>query len=65
MSIFGVLALIAALAAVVALGSGVIAMAGDGEVNHRTSQTWMGLRVAFQAAALILIVVSMILASLS
>jgi hypothetical protein len=65
MNIFGVLALIAALAAVVSLGSGVIAMTGDVEINHRTSQTWMGLRVAFQAAALILIVVSMILASFS
>lgn len=65
MSIFGVLALIAALAAVISLGSGIIAMASDGEVEHRTSQTWMGLRVAFQAAALILIVVSMVLAAFS
>lgn len=65
MSIFGVLALIAALAAVISLGSGIIAMANDGEFEQRTSQTWMGLRVAFQAAALVLIVVSMVLASFS
>ena len=65
MSIFGVLALIAALGAVISLGSGIIAMANDGEVEDRPSQTWMGLRVAFQAAALVLILVSMVLAALS
>ena len=48
---------IAALAATVgALASGVGSMAVDGEVLHLSSVQWMFVRVALQAAALLMIV---------
>jgi hypothetical protein len=57
MSIFGVLAIVAAVGAVAALVSGIASMACDGEVAHRRSEQWMGWRVACQAAALLLVLV--------
>jgi hypothetical protein len=51
MSICALFGLLAAAAAVVALVSGLTAMAADGEVRHLASAEWMQLRVLFQAIA--------------
>jgi hypothetical protein len=62
MTVFATLALLAALATIAALTSGITAMAHHGEVGHRSSEEWMVWRVVFQAAA-IFIVLSAIVAS--
>ena len=46
---------LAIAATLFALGSGVLAMRNDGEVNHRDSATWMNWRVAFQGLAVALV----------
>jgi hypothetical protein len=46
------------LATVGALGAGVGAMAQGGRIAHRASEEWMVLRVAFQAAAVALVLLS-------
>jgi len=53
------LALTAALAVVVSLTCGITSMANHGEVVHRNSAQWMVWRVAFQAAAFLVIVFSL------
>ena len=58
MSIYAVFGLAAAMAAVVALVYGMTAMAADGEVGHHTSAEWMELRVLFQAAAALCLMVA-------
>ena len=51
----------AALAAtVVSLVSGISAMATGHEIGHRSSAQWMNLRVAFQGATLILILLALL-----
>ena len=55
MSALTVLILVAVGAAVFSLAAGITAMAHDGEVAHNDSVRWMIWRVAFQAAALGLI----------
>ena len=52
--------LLAAAAAIFSLMSGVSAMVHNGEVGHRTSAEWMTWRVAFQAAAFVLILRAML-----
>lgn len=55
------LLLIAALVGVVgSLVMGITAMAGDGQVGHRTSAQWMTMRVVFQAIALALLLLALV-----
>ncbi len=57
------LVLIAAVVAVIAsLGLGIAAMGKRGEVMHHTSAQWMTLRVAFQALAVGVLLVMLLLA---
>ena len=60
MSILTLLILGAAVATVVSLVAGITSMARDGEVGHRTSAQWMIWRVVFQAAALVLILLALV-----
>ena len=60
MNILTLLVLLAAAATVVSLVSGISSMAYGGEIGHRNSAQWMVLRVAFQAAALLLIVMALL-----
>ena len=60
MDVVSALAIVAAAAAVFSLVSGISSMAVGGEVNHHTSEQWMGRRVAFQAAALLFIALALI-----
>ena len=53
------LAVAAALGAVVALISGIVAMARNGEVAHLKSEQWMGWRVVWQAVALLFVVLGL------
>lgn len=48
----------AALCVVASLGLGIAAMVNHGEVAHRSSSQWMTMRVAFQALALGLILLT-------
>jgi membrane protein implicated in regulation of membrane protease activity len=56
MSVLGIAILLAVLATVYSLASGVSAMATGGEVGHRNSEQWMWRRVLFQAVTLMLVV---------
>lgn len=60
MSILTLLILLAAAATVVSLVSGISAMAQGGEVAHRNSAQWMVWRVVFQAVALLLMVLALL-----
>lgn len=53
------LAIAASIGALVALVSGIVSMALGGEVAHLTSEKWMGWRVAWQAAALLFIMLGL------
>jgi len=55
MSPIKLLVLVAALAVLASLASGIYSMAHDGEVAHQTSAQWMVWRVVLQAAAFLLI----------
>ncbi|MHB8667252.1 MAG: twin transmembrane helix small protein [Burkholderiales bacterium] len=61
MNFFTVVVLAAMLATVFALISGITSMASDGEVGHADSGRWMTRRVAFQAIAFLLVLVSIYL----
>ena len=61
MNVFALLGLIAAAAVVLALVSGMTAMATDGEVRHHGSAEWMELRVLLQASAVLCIVLAVVL----
>ena len=63
MNFLTVLVLAAAFATVVALASGISSMATDSEVGHVDSGHWMVRRVAFQAAALLLVLLAIYLTS--
>ena len=58
MSFFTVVVLAAVLATVVALVSGISSMATDHEVGHVDGAHWMVRRVAFQAAAFLLVLLA-------
>jgi hypothetical protein len=62
MDVFGAFALLAAGAAVLALVSGLGAMAINGAVANLRSEQWMQWRVAFQAAALLFILIAVLIA---
>ena len=49
----------AAFGVVVALVAGIAAMMSDGPVSYRRSESWMGLRIAAQAAALLFILLGL------
>ncbi|MBI4193832.1 MAG: twin transmembrane helix small protein [Betaproteobacteria bacterium] len=59
MDMLTLLVLVAVLATIISLVSGVAAMATDGEVGHRRSAEWMNWRVAFQGAALLLVLLAL------
>ncbi|HZN26635.1 MAG TPA: HIG1 domain-containing protein [Burkholderiales bacterium] len=49
----------AAFGVVVALVAGIAAMMSDGPVSNRRSESWMSLRIAAQAAALLFILLGL------
>ena len=57
MNIITLVVILAVVATVISLTSGIAAMARDGEIGHQSSAQWMGWRVLFQAVALILVLV--------
>jgi hypothetical protein len=60
MNMFTLFILAAVLAAVVSLISGISSMAVGHDVGHRSSAQWMTLRVVFQGAALVLILLALL-----
>ena len=60
MNMLTLFVVVAAAAAIVSLISGISAMVHNGEVGHRTSAEWMTWRVAFQAAAFVLILLALL-----
>lgn len=62
MDILTMLVLMAVLATVVSLTSGIASMAHDGEVGHYNSAQWMVWRVVFQAAAFLIILFALFVA---
>lgn len=58
MSMMMMLVVVALFCVVGSLAFGIAAMAHGGEVGHRTSAQWMTMRVAFQAVALVLILMA-------
>lgn len=52
--------LVAVVASIFALVSGISAMAHDNEVSHEASARWMTWRVAFKAGAIALILLAML-----
>jgi Hypoxia induced protein conserved region len=61
MSLITLLVIAAALGVVGSLGLGIAAMAHHGAVGHRTSAQWMTMRVAFQAVAVVLVAVALLM----
>jgi hypothetical protein len=59
MSMMTFLIVAAMLGVVGSLVLGITAMANHGEVAHRSSADWMTMRVAFQALAVVLILVTL------
>jgi hypothetical protein len=59
MALMTFLILAAMLGVVGSLAFGVAAMAIHGQVGHRSSADWMTMRVAFQALAVVLILVTL------
>ena len=59
MSALTVLILVAVAGAVFSLAAGITAMAHNSVVAHKDSVHWMAWRVAFQAAALALILLAL------
>ena len=66
MTIFlGILLALVAAAVVYALARGVIAMASGKDVTGEQQQSWMRKRVLYQAVAIVIVVLMLILASAS
>lgn len=61
MNMMTALVLAATLATVVSLVAGISSMATNAEVGHLNSAQWMVKRVEFQALALVLIVLALLL----
>jgi hypothetical protein len=53
MSMLAFFAIVAMMVAVFSLGCGIAAMVSNGKVLHHRSEEWMGLRVAWQAVAVL------------
>lgn len=62
MNMLTLLLIATVLAVLVSLGLGIAAMGRNAEVMHRTSAQWMTMRVAFQALAVVLLLVIFVLA---
>ena len=60
MNMLTLLVVVAVVATIVSLASGISSMAFDDEVGHRTSAEWMIWRVVFQAAAFVLILFALL-----
>jgi len=60
MNMMTALILAALFATIGSLVAGITSMATNGEVGHLRSEQWMGRRVAFQALALLLIVLALL-----
>jgi membrane protein implicated in regulation of membrane protease activity len=61
MNAMTILIFLALAATVFSLISGITAMATHGEVGHHGSNDWMFRRVGFQALAVVLLIVAMLL----
>ncbi len=59
MSLLTMLVLAATFGTIVSLVSGVASIAHDGDIAHRSSAEWMVWRVAFQAAAVAMILLAL------
>ncbi|MFN7087972.1 MAG: twin transmembrane helix small protein [Burkholderiales bacterium] len=59
MNLLTMLVLVATLATIASFISGIVSMTHDSEVAHRNSAEWMGWRVAFQAAAVVMILLAL------
>ncbi len=59
MSLLTMLVLLATFATIASLASGVVSMAYDGGVAHRSSAQWMVWRVVFQATAVVMILAAL------
>lgn len=60
MNMLTLFVVVAAVATIVSLASGISSMAINGEVGHRTSAQWMIWRVVFQAATFVLILLTLL-----
>ncbi|HET9386715.1 MAG TPA: HIG1 domain-containing protein [Gemmatimonadales bacterium] len=60
MSMITAMILFALLATIGSLAAGVTSMATNAEVGHLRSEQWMGWRVAFQAVALLFILIALL-----
>ncbi len=60
MNMFTLLVFVAVALTVVSLGTGIVSMIRDGEVGHFGSAQWMGWRVAFQALAVVMVLMAML-----
>ena len=58
MSLMTIAIVVTVLATVYSLIGGVAAMVAGGEAGHRSSEQWMIRRVAFQALAVLLLVIA-------
>lgn len=58
MTFLTTMVLLATLATVAALASGIVSMANDGEIAHRNSAQWMVWRVALQGLAFVLVLLA-------
>jgi len=58
MNMFTFFIFIAVALVLVSLGSGIVAMIKNGEVGHYESADWMGWRVAFQALAVVMVLLA-------
>ena len=62
MNFFTLLVVLAVIGTAFALIGGIISMAVGHDVGHRSSAQWMNLRVAFQGAALLFILLAVLIA---
>ena len=58
MSLMTIAIVVTVLATIYSLIGGVAAMVAGGEAGHRSSEQWMIRRVAFQALAVLLLVIA-------
>ena len=60
MSMLTLFVVVAFVAVIASLAAGISAMVMNGDVGHRTSAEWMDWRVAFQTAAVVLILLALL-----
>lgn len=60
MDIFTLLLFAAFGAVVISLGGGIMSMINGGEIAHKDGERWMTLRVGFQAAAFVLLLLALL-----